>query len=59
MGEVAQVCVEIFWHEKFIAPIPIPNLTSSLAPGSARDLELDLRGASSSTTLLSRLRSGR
>ena len=59
MGEFAQVCAKLFWHEKFIAPSPIPNPTPSLAPGSVRDLKPELRGASRSvgTTSLLQLHS--
>ena len=50
MGEFAQFYAKLFWHEKFGAPIPIPNPTPTLDPGSVRDLEPDLQGESGSTT---------
>ena len=40
---------KLFWREKFIALIPMPNPTPILAPGSVRDLEPELRGEYRST----------
>ena len=57
MGEVAQVCAEIFWHKKLIAPSAIQNPTPSLDPGSVRGLETKLRRAYRSTTSRLQLRS--
>ena len=51
MGEVAQVCAKLSWRNKFIAPSPILNPTTILNPGSVRDLEPDIHGESSITTL--------
>ena len=50
MSEFAQVCVKLFWHDKFIAPIPIPNPIPSLDPGYIRHLEPDICGLSGSMT---------
>ena len=38
MGEFAQVCTILFQCEKFIAPIPITNMTLMISPRSARYL---------------------
>ena len=52
MGEVEQIGVKLSWHKKFIAPTPIPNPTHGPAPGSARELGPELRGAPRSTRFL-------
>ena len=50
--------VKLSWRNKFIAPIPIKNPNPSLDPGSIRDLEHKLQGASGSTTSWLRFQSG-
>ena len=56
MVEFAQVCVKIFWRDKFIAPRLIPNPIPSLVLGSIREFESELRGASGSMISQPRLR---
>ena len=58
MGEFVQVCAKIFWGKTFIALSPILNPTPIMDPGSERELETELCGASGSTTLWPWLRSG-
>ena len=58
MGNVAQVCVKLSWHKKFIVTITILNPTPIMATRSVRYLGPELRRASGSMTLRPQFRSG-